>query len=195
MIEDVFREVKQAFPEVEARIIPARINSFMVSRPFGTKILYSAEQLKMYKFSERALRGCLAHELAHKVQSQNMRFAERMQILIYQRFKWRLCKLLCGVFAGKTKNKEIENKADLITVERGFGKELIQFHKDAKIRFDKNRVQRLQESHLSIKEIRILMAKKGNKSTNQAAHAAIGKAGDRCLTCARFVPKWLKHIN
>lgn len=157
MIEETFREVKKAFPDVKAKMSPARISSFMVSRPFGARILYSKEQLKRYNFSNTALKGVIAHELAHKVQAKKAHFMEKLLVLFFQRFKY-VRKLL--ILCRSDKNKDIERDADKIAVERGFGDELIRFIKETRIRFDKNRILKIKANHLSVREIVNLMSEK-----------------------------------
>lgn len=65
------------------------------------------------KFSESAFKGCLAHELSHIIDFKKSN--------IITRFK--------KAFAS-TENTEEERAADLEVINRGLGKELLQFHEE-----------------------------------------------------------------
>ena len=149
-IEIIFEEVKKSFPEIKAKLKSFNSQSFMASRPFGNYIFYDKRQLNKYKFSKLALRGILAHELAHKIQAKKAGFIEKIMVFTHQKFR---------LFDNPNKKRELEREADTIAVKMGFGKELIQAIKESKDNFDKERFIKFKKTRLSIKEIKELMGK------------------------------------
>ncbi|MCD4759370.1 hypothetical protein K8R33_00595 [archaeon] len=149
MIKKLFKEVKKSFPELKIKMLPGRANSFMVSRPFGDKIYYNKKKFGQYKFSDTAIKGIIAHELAHKTQAKKANIFEKTKILLNQKF---------SIFNNLKEEMKIEREADKIVIKRGYGKELIQFYKEIEIKVkDKKFIQKKKKSHLSIKEIKKLM--------------------------------------
>ena len=78
---------------------------------FDPRIIIEREILA---FSKNAFSGCLAHELAHIVID--------LKKSIFRR--------LLDVFIGASESPSEERQADLLTIERGLGNTLIQFHKE-----------------------------------------------------------------
>ncbi len=141
---ELFVEVKKKYPEVQARLRPFDKPSFMFSSPLTKNIYYNKKQLDTYCFSPTALKGALAHELAHKVQWRQHSFLWRL--LLVNRYK-----------KNAAFRREIEREADIIAVKRGFGRELLQLIKESREKFSPDRWKRLQETHLSEEEILLAM--------------------------------------
>jgi len=142
-LQTIFLEVKKSFPEIHATLAPFSKKSFMRSEPYSKFIYYNKEQVENLRFSRNAIRGVLAHELAHKVQYKHMNLGE-----------WILFPLL---LKNGHYRRRLEREADAITVKRGFGKELLEAQKYTKKKFPKKWYRRFQKAHLTEKEIRLLM--------------------------------------
>jgi len=142
MIKEIFNDVKKHFPEVHANLKQFNNKSFMKSSPLTKNIYYNKKQLEKFKFSKMAIKGALAHELAHKIAYKNMNFLER----ILFKFKYKNMNF----------RKKEEREADIIAVKKGFGKELIKLFKESEKKFDKERFIKIKKTHLSIKEIKDL---------------------------------------
>jgi len=146
---NIFNDVKKSFPEVNAELKSFDKQSFMLSSPYSKYIFYNEEQLKKYKFSRTALRGVIAHELSHKISYKRMNPLTRLFVMILYQFH--------------SFKKRLEQEADTITVQRGFGNELKILNKESKQKFDKERYSRLESVRLSAEEIDKLMRKKRQK--------------------------------
>jgi len=120
-LQELFNEVKKKFPEINAKLIKGEIISIMASRPFGKNIIYNSANLKKYNFSELALKGLLAHELAHKIQAKRAGIIEKIKVFLYQKFK---------LFNNKEEGERIEREADKIAMSKGFKKEIKTFYKE-----------------------------------------------------------------
>jgi len=147
IIEEIFADVKKQFPEVDARLVPVSMKSFMLSSPNSNKIYYDPQQLIKYNFSRIALTGMMAHEFSHKVDYMRMSWLERLMI------RWKYKRNLDF-------KRRLERDADMITIDRGYGSELIQSIKETESRFEKERFLRFKLTHLSLKEIETKMKKK-----------------------------------
>ncbi len=143
-LSKIYNEVKKQFPEVHSKLIPFDKRSFMWSSPITNNIYYNEKQIKETNFSKSALMGVLAHELAHQVDYKQMNFVERLFLRIqYTNYKFK---------------RRIEIQTDLIAVQRGFGKELIQLYKEAEKRFNATRFrERIKPFHLTPSEIQTMI--------------------------------------
>ena len=137
MIKKIFPEVKKSFPEIKSKLKVFSKRSFMWSSPITGNVYYNPKQIK--GFSKTALKGVIAHELAHQVAYKQM------------------CCLTKLFFKIKYKNpnykRKVEREADKIAVKKGFGKELIKLIQESYKKFEKQRFLKIQKNHLSIKEI------------------------------------------
>ena len=149
IIDEIFADVKKKFPEVDARLVPVSMKSFMLSSPYSNIIYYDPEQLNKYNFSRKALTGMIAHEFSHKIYYKRMGWIERLLI------KWKHKRNF-------NFKRRLEREADMITIDRGFGKELKQSLKETESKFEEERFLRFKTTHLSIKEIEIRMKKGSN---------------------------------
>jgi len=142
-INKLFLEVKKSFSEINSKIKPFNKKSFMWSSPIIGNIYYNKTQFEKTNFSNSALKGVLAHELSHQINYKKIGLIRRLLFKIrYKNFEFR---------------KKAEREADKITIERGFGKNLIQLLEESEKKFEKERFSKIKKTHLSIKEIKELM--------------------------------------
>ena len=147
-VQKLFEEIKKSFPETKSELIPFSKKSFMWSSPVTKNIYYNQQQIEKYDFSDKALKGALAHELSHQVDYNTKGFFTRL----FFRFKY---------FRNTEFKKKTEREADRITVKNGFGIELIQLLKESEKKFERKRfLERIKPFHLTISEVKSLMRNK-----------------------------------
>lgn len=99
------------------------------------------------KYSTNALKGLLAHELSHLKNSTKMGFHKKIIYFI----KW--------YFSKKTKAK-YETMADLLLIEKGYGKEYSQFLRESLKGKNKNYLkEKLEKGYLNLKQVKEHMKK------------------------------------
>ncbi|MBI4144326.1 hypothetical protein HY486_03700 [Candidatus Woesearchaeota archaeon] len=147
-IEEIFQKVKSAFPEINSRIIVYGKRSFMSSSPLTGNIYYNQKDIEQKRFSIEALKGALAHELAHQIAYKKIGLVGRL----FFKLRYRL---------SKKYKRESEIIADEVAVKRGFGKNLIQLTTEYQKKFGRRRFdERIKPFHLTVYEIRAMMQKK-----------------------------------
>jgi len=145
IVEEIFKDVSKAFPDIKSKIKHFSGKSFMWSSPITKTIYYNKNQVESMKFSKIALKGAIAHEMSHQVAYHSLSFLGRLIFKFrYKDFRFK---------------RDVERKADKIAVKRGFGKELIKFFKELENKFEKQRLIKIKKTHLSIKEIQKLISK------------------------------------
>ena len=143
-IQSIFNKVKKSYPEINSKLVLFDKPSFMLSNSVNHNIYYNSKQVKQFKFSNKALRGALAHELSHQLDYKNYNFFSRL----FFKYKYKNLNF----------RRKVEREADKITVSRGYGKELIQLLKESKLKYPKQRFEeRIKPFHLTISEINSLM--------------------------------------
>jgi len=146
-IQKLFDEVKLSFPEVKSKLISFNKESFMLSSPLTGNIYYDPNQIKKYNFSEKALKGILAHELSHQIDYKT----KSIFLRLFFKFKY--------INNIKFK-KQIEREADKIAIQRGFGEELKQFLKECEKKYEPERFEkRIKPFHLTSSEINKINSK------------------------------------
>ena len=147
--QKIYGEVRnKKFPEINSRFIPTNKFHFMHSSAITGNIHYNSKNIFAMNFSENAVRGVIAHELSHQVDFKRRWFFGRV-LLSYR----------CS--RDEVYRKGIEREADKITVERGFGVELLEAMKQTKKMFPKDRWKRYEAAHLSMEEVKNLISKLG----------------------------------
>lgn len=146
-IQKIFDKVRKSYPEINSKLKKHKKNSFMISDPFSGNIFYNEEQLERHNFSEKALTGAIAHEFGHQIDYKRINIIQKVAFVIKYKKDMNI-------------RKQTEQKADKITIQRGYGNELIQLLKESEQKFEKQRWLKLKKTHLSIKEIKKLMKKK-----------------------------------
>lgn len=130
--------LRESYPEIRLRSVKVK---FVEKRDY-----YMASQWQIFrtllfidksilKYSETAFKGCLAHELAHVLENNNLLF----KILTFR--------------AKSLSEVEAERKADTIAVQRGFGTHLLQFHEEHNKKHKKYKAS----EGLTPKEIKVLL--------------------------------------
>lgn len=142
----LFMEVRnKGFPEIISKFISTEKFHFAHASAVTGNIHYNPKNILSMKFSEKAVKGVIAHELAHQVDFRRKSFFGK----IWLNYR---CK-------DEAYRRLIEREADKITVQRGFGKELLEAMKLTKKKFPKDRWKRYESAHLSIKEVKDLIKK------------------------------------
>ncbi|MEK6924981.1 MAG: hypothetical protein AABW71_01945 [Nanoarchaeota archaeon] len=143
--QKLFREVRNnGFPEIESKFISTEKFHFAHASAITGNIHYNPKNILALGFTQNAVKGVIAHELAHQVDFKRMGFFSRI---------WLTYK--CS--RNEVYRKGVERRADTITVKRGFGKDLIEAMRLTKKRFPKDRWRRYEAAHLSIKEMEALI--------------------------------------
>ncbi len=136
------RIIKKSFPSLKGAKIKIEEKEMKISmkanRVFNNYIL-SINPIHKNR-PEKAIIGCLAHELCH---FEYFRERNCLQLLLHS-IKYSLNK--------KYKTK-VERGADMKTIKRGYGKELLFHRKLREKELGKKKFKRLTECYLSNKEI------------------------------------------
>ncbi len=150
--QSLFEMVSKKFPEVNARFVSFEKNSVMRCNVFSKNIYYNPNLINKIDFSKKAIIGIIAHEFSHKI---DYRLGiKAIYILLTNWF----------LYKPYSKYKRwLERGADIITVERGFGKELLIAMKETRRGFDKERYAKYKHAHLSLNEVRNLIKKINSK--------------------------------
>ena len=147
----LYLEVRdKAFPEIHSKFIPNLKVHFMKSSDITGNIYYNYNNILAMKFLENAVKGVIAHELAHQVDFKRRGRSFLKKILEDYR---------CS--RDEVYRRGFEREADRITVERGYGKELLEAMKQTKKMFPKDRWKRYEAAHLSMKEVNNLIGELG----------------------------------
>lgn len=145
--QKLFREVRdKGFPEIKSKFIPSDKFHFAHASPITGNIHYNQKNILALQFTEKAVKGVIAHELSHQIDFKRRSFFSKLWIT----YK---CK------TDEIYRKGIERYADIITVKRGFGNELLEAMKLTKKKFPKDRWKRYEKAHLSMKELKSLIKK------------------------------------
>jgi len=115
-IRKIFNEIKSAsFADTfdKTGLIFKDIKIFGYSSPFSLNIYVNIDKINRHNWPEDAVKGLLAHELAHQVSYKRRSFIGRVLFVWNYPFS-------------KSGKKRVEKKADEIAIERGYGRELVQ---------------------------------------------------------------------
>ncbi|MCP3956982.1 MAG: GNAT family N-acetyltransferase [bacterium] len=149
-LEEIFLEVRESFPELGSRLVPKRKRALMWSDPITGRIHYDPQRVRALGFSEGALRGMMAHELAHQIDYRRRGLLARL--------------LSTRRYFGKSRRYRIEceRAADEIAVTRGYGRELAQLFKELREKLDPRVYAKyVAQLHLSVEEIEQRIAAAG----------------------------------
>lgn len=148
----IYREVRnKGFAEINSKFIPTEKFHFAHASDITGNIHYNPKNIIAMNFSEKAIKGVIAHELAHQVDFKRRRRGF---------FKTVLDNYKCS--RDEIFRRGFERAADTITIERGYGKELLEAIKLTKEQFPKDRWKRYEAAHLSIQEVKTLLAKQAH---------------------------------
>mgnify|MGYP001601926482 CR=1 FL=1 len=143
----LFSEVRdKGFAEINSRFIPSNKYYFAHASAMTGNINYNLKNILALKFTTNAVKGVIAHELAHQVDFKRRNFFAKL---------WLNYKCKTDEFY----RRGIERTADKITVQRGFGRELLEAMKLTKENFPIDKWKRYKKAHLSMKEVKDLMKK------------------------------------
>lgn len=116
------------------------------SSPFNGNVYINLSLINKHKLNKDAVFGVLAHELAHQVSYRKRSFFS----------KWFF---LWNYYLSLKKRSEVEKEADEITVQRGYGKELLEERKSQNKRYsdDKEKLKLVKKVYLSKEEVEELL--------------------------------------
>lgn len=112
----MFKEVRESsFADIfsQTQLILKDLRVFGYSSPFTLNIFINTNDLNKYDWPENAVRGLLAHELAHQVSYKRRTFLARMLFVWNYPFSF-------------SRRMKVEREADEIAIERGYGNDLVQ---------------------------------------------------------------------
>ena len=116
------------------------------SSPFDGNVYLNIRKINKCKLSVKSVEGLIAHELSHQVSYRKRSFIS----------KWLY---LWNYYLSRQKRKLIENEADIIAVERGYGQGLLKYKRQM-ITFDlkdKKRYAMVKQVYNSPQEIEKLI--------------------------------------
>ena len=113
-ILELFETIKKnSYPELsKCNLYFKQMSITAYSSPFTNCIYINLELINQEKLTTTELVAILAHELSHQISYQKRNFIS----------KWLF---LSGYFIFTNSREKVENEADIITIERGYEKELI----------------------------------------------------------------------
>ena len=122
------------------------MNTTGYSSPFTGNVYLNLDIINRNHVSKKAVLGYIAHELAHQVSYRKRSFFARWFFLWNINLSWK-------------KRRIVETEADKITIERGYGKELLAERKTSLKRWSKNKTRLHQKTkvYLSPQEIQRLL--------------------------------------
>ena len=106
----------------------------MPIRLLSLNLYIDIDRVNKYQWPEEAVIGLFAHELGHIVSYERRSFLNRML------FIW-------DYYLSDAARREVEHEADLIAIERGYGKELIQTRRHAIRDYDEERVKKMEKTY------------------------------------------------
>ncbi len=148
-IENLFNEIKNnSYLDLclYSRIFFKDIKIFGISSPFRGNVYINLSLLNKQSWSKRAIIGLLAHEISHQVSYRKRSFLK----------KWLF---LWNYYLSIKKRKEVEKEADMIAMQRGYGKEIFEERKLQEKYFlnNKEKLGLRNKFYLSSKEIKKLL--------------------------------------
>jgi hypothetical protein len=116
------------------------------SSPFNGNVYINLSFVNRYKLSKEDVIGILAHELAHQVSYRTRSFYPKILFL------W-------NYWLSEKKRSEVEKEADEITVQRGYGKELLaeRESEDRRHANNKKRLASIRRLYLGPDDIKKIM--------------------------------------
>ena len=136
-LRDIFNDLNgRSFTEIRntTELIFKDMNSLGYASPFSLNLYIDIDRVNKYQWPEEAVIGLFAHELGHIVSYERRSFLNRML------FIW-------DYYLSDAARREVEHEADLIAIERGYGKELIQTRRHAIRDYDEERVKKMEKTY------------------------------------------------
>lgn len=143
--QKLFKRVKKDFLDVKAVFISFDRDSVMRSDVFSKNIYYNSKLIRKMGFSKKAIIGIIAHELAHKV---DFKYNRNIFDVLFHKLRYK---------PYSSYKRKVERAADTITVERGYGPELLQAMIETKKNFGKERYKKYEDAHLTMNEVKDLI--------------------------------------
>ncbi len=115
-IEMMYEEIRTAsYPDIfsKTKLIFKDIGVFGYASPFSLHVFINIDEVNKYDWPKDAVRGLLAHELAHQVSYKRRSFIGRMYFIRSYPFSL-------------SRRQAVEREADEIAIEKGYGKDLVQ---------------------------------------------------------------------
>jgi hypothetical protein len=145
----IYDEVREAsFPDIfgSTRLVFRDITVFGYSSPFRPRIYINTDEVNKYDWPEDAVRGLMAHELAHQVSYKRRSLIRRF--LFISRYPF-----------GAWGKRKVEREGDRIAIERGYGDDLVQ-ERIFQFRIDdQRRLEFEKRIYLSPDELRVEVEK------------------------------------
>ena len=141
-IQELFDSIQSdAFPEVQSKLCYYNKKFTGWSSPYTGNISFNYELLNQ-RITLDAVKGVIAHELAHQITYQQESFFKKWFVMLTYRF----------ISSSRT---FAEHDADRITIDRGYGKELLANRIETTERITDDKLLALYTRHyMSAKEIR-----------------------------------------
>lgn len=145
----IFDDLKaQSFADVResTELIFKDMESLGYASPFSLNLHIDIDRINQYQWPKEAIIGLFAHELAHIVSYERRSFLNRML------FVW-------NYYLSKDKKRKVEHEADMIAIEKGYGKELLLTRTLAIRDYDDERVARMRGVYYWPEELENILSK------------------------------------